>query len=35
MLEMAQEFDKRLKYVENDAYIREMAQVFEKRKDYV
>ena len=35
MLEMAQEFDKRLKYVVNDVYIWEMAQVFEKRLNYV
>ena len=31
MLEMASEFDKRFKYVENDVYIWKMAQVFEKR----
>ena len=35
MLEMAYEFDKRLKYVGNDVYIQEMAQVFEKRLHYV
>ena len=35
MLEMASEFDKRFKYVGNDAYIWEMAQVFEKRLNYV
>ena len=32
---MAQEFDKRFKYVGNDVYISEMAQVFEKRLNYV
>ena len=31
MLEMTYEFDKRLIYVGNDAYVWEMAQVFEKR----
>ena len=35
MLVMAQEFDKRFKYVGNDVYIWEMAQVFEKRLNYV
>ena len=35
MLEMALEFDKRLKYVGNDEYIWEMAHVFEKRLKYV
>ena len=35
MLEMTQEFDKWLIYVENDVYIWEMAQVFEKRLNYV
>ena len=35
MLEMAQEFDKRFKYVGNDVYIWEMTQVFEKRLNYV
>ena len=35
MLEMAEEFDKRFKYVVNDVYILEMAQVFEKRLNYV
>ena len=35
MLEMAEEFDKRFKYVGNDAYIWEMAQVYEKRLNYV
>ena len=35
MLEMAEEFDKRLKYVGNDVYIWEMAEVFEKRLNYV
>ena len=35
MLEMAYEFDKRFKYVENDVYIWEMAQVFEKRLNNV
>ena len=34
MLEMALEFDKRLKYVGNDVYIWEMAEVFEKRLKY-
>ena len=35
MLEMANEFDKRFKYVGNDVYIWEMAQVFEKLLNYV
>ena len=35
MLEMAWEFDKCLKYVENDVYIWELAWVFEKRPKYV
>ena len=35
MLEMALEFDKRLKYVGNDVYICQMAQVFEKWLNYV
>ena len=35
MLEMAEEFDKRIKYVGNDVYIWEMAQLFEKRLNYV
>ena len=35
MLEMSEEFDKRFKYVGNDAYIWEMAQVLEKRINYV
>ena len=35
MLEMAYEFDKRLKYVGNDVYIWEMAQMFQKRLNYV
>ena len=35
MQEMAEEFDKRFKYVGNDVYIWEMAQVFEKRLNYV
>ena len=35
MLEMAWEFDKWLKYVENDVYIYELAWVFEKRPKYV
>ena len=35
MLEMAQEFDKRFKYVGNDVYIWDLAQVFEKRLNYV
>ena len=32
---MAQEFDKWLKYMENDVYIWELAWVFEKRPKYV
>ena len=35
MLEMAEEFHKRFKYVKNDVDIWEMAQVFEKRLHYV
>ena len=35
MLEIAKELDKRFKYVGNDVYIREMAQVFEKWLNYV
>ena len=35
MLEMAQEFDKRFKYVRNDEHMWEMAYVFEKRLKYV
>ena len=35
MLEMAEEFDKRFKYVGHDVYIWEMAQFFEKRLNYV
>ena len=35
MLEMVEQFDKRLKYVLIDIYIWEMAQVFEKRLYYV
>ena len=35
MLEMSKEFDKRFKYVGNDAYIWEMAQVLEKWINYV
>ena len=35
MLEMAEEFDKRFKYVGNEAYIWEVAQFFEKRLNYV
>ena len=35
MLEMAWEFDKWLKYLENDVYIWELAWVFEKRPKYV
>ena len=35
MLEMALEFEKRFKYVGNDAYIWEMALGFEKRLNYV
>ena len=35
MLETAEEFDKRFKYVGNDVRIWEMAQVFEKRLNYV
>ena len=31
ILEMAEEIDKRFKYVENDVYIQKMAQVFENR----
>ena len=35
MLEMAEEFDKRFKYVGNEVYIWEMAQVREKPLNYV
>ena len=35
MFKMAEEFDKRFKYVGNDVYMWEMAQVFEKRLNYV
>ena len=35
MLEMAEEFHKPFKYVGNNVYIWEMAQVFEKRLYYV
>ena len=35
MLEMAYEFDKRLKYVGNDVYMWERASVFQKRLKYV
>ena len=35
MLEVTKEFDKWLIYVGNDVYIWEMAQVFEKRLNYV
>ena len=35
MLEMAEEFDKRFKYVGIDVYIWEITQVFEKRLNYV
>ena len=35
MLEMAYEFDKRLKYVGNDVYMWERAKAFEKRLKYV
>ena len=35
MLEMAYEFDKRLKYVGNDVYMWERAEVFQKRLKYV
>ena len=35
MLEMAEEIDKRFKYVGNAVYIQEMAQVFEKQLNYV
>ena len=35
MLEMAEEFDKRFKYVGNEVYIWEMAQFFQKRLNYV
>ena len=34
-LEMSEEFDKWLKYVENDVYIWELALVFEKRPKYL
>ena len=34
MLEMAEEFDKRFKYVGNDACMWEMALVFEYRLNY-
>ena len=35
MLKIPEEFDKLFKYVGNDVYIWEMAQVFEKRLYYV
>ena len=35
MLEMTENFDKRLIYVGNDVYLWEMAEVFEKRLKYV
>ena len=35
MLEMANEFDKRLKYVGNDMYIWEISEAFEKWLKYV
>ena len=35
MLEKAEEFDKRFKYVGNDVYIWELAKVLEKRINYV
>ena len=35
MLELAYELDKRFKYVGKDVYIWEMAQVFQKRQNYV
>ena len=35
ILEMAEEFDKGLKYVGNDVYIWELAWAFEKRLKYV
>ena len=35
MLEMAEEFDKRFKYVGNAVYIWEKAQFLEKRLNYV
>ena len=35
MMEMAEEFEKRFKYVGNDVYIWEMLQVFEKRLNYM
>ena len=35
MLKIADEFDKRFKYVGNDVYIWQMAQAFEKRLYYV
>ena len=35
MLEIAEEFDKRFKYMRNDVYIWEMAQVLQKELTYV
>ena len=35
MLELAYEFDKRLKYLGNAVYMWERAQIFEKRLKYV
>ena len=35
ILEMVKEFDKRIKYLENDVHIWELAWVFEKRPKYV
>ena len=35
MLKIGEEFDKLFKYVGNDVYIWDMAQVFEKRLNYV
>ena len=35
MWEMAEEFEKRYKYVRNDVYIWEITQVFEKRINYL
>ena len=35
LLEMVKEFDKGIKYLENDVHIWEFAWVFEKRPKYV
>ena len=35
MLEMDEEFDKRLEYVGNDVYMWETVELFEKRLQYV